>query len=680
MASDGRKINRRRFSLGLAVAPLALANPHMLEAQEVPNKPGATSAGTPATPLPEPKKRWQIYEEEHFAHPLVFERHEVRPQVQPFALGDVRLAADGPYAQSRAWSRGFMLRITPDRMLHNFRVTADLPSTAVPLGGNESPTSLLRGHWVGHYLSACALLYGSTGDAEIKARGDAIVTGMAECQAKLAGGGYVSAFPETEFTHLEMGQKVWAPFYTLHKLMAGLLDMHEHAGNTQALDVAVGLAGWVDKWSAARSEDRMQNILNEEFGGIAESLYNLAAVTRDDRWARAGDRFQKKIFLRPLLERHDELRQLHANTHMPQVIAAARRYELTGDSRFRVIPEFFWETVVESRTFAPGGSGTMERWVTYANHLAWEMKSSSENQECCCAYNMMKLTRQMYAWQPQMRFVEYYERNLLNHRLGTIEPETGHTTYFLSMAPAAWKTIGTEDQTFWCCNGTALEEFSKLQNSVYFHDEDSLYVNLFVATELNWKERAVRLKQETVFPKEPRTRLTILAADGRKWTMRLRVPAWTTEEARVLVNGRALDFAPQLGTAPQPGTYVNLTRVWAVGDRVELEMPMRLTREVLGDDPSMQAFLYGPVVLAGQFPKGELSFDLLHKNEEPKVKEAPLSVPALAAKGDNLEEWIVPVEGQSMTFRTQGTGGEQVILKPLNESWQRFAVYFQVMS
>jgi hypothetical protein len=674
MASDTRRINRRRFSLGLAMAPLAMSNPQLLEAQAGRNKVGGAAADKTATPQPEPKKRWQIYEEEYFAHPLVFERREVKAQVQPFALRDVTLAEDGPYAQSRAWSRGFMLRITPDRMLHNFRVTAGLPSTAVPLGGNESPASLLRGHWVGHYLSACALLYGSTGDAEIKARGDAIVAGMAECQAKLAAAGYVSAFPETEFARLEMGQKVWAPFYTLHKLMAGLLEMHEHAGNAQALEVAVGLAGWVDKWSAARSEDRMQDILNEEFGGIGESLYDLAAVTGDDRWARAGDRFQKKVFLRPLLERHDELRQLHANTHMPQVIAAARRYELTGDTRFRAIPEFFWETVAESRTFAPGGSGTMERWVTHANHLAWEMKSSSENQECCCAYNMMKLTRQMYAWQPQMRYVEYYERNLLNHRLGTIEPETGHTTYFLSMAPAAWKTIGTEDQTFWCCNGTALEEFAKLQNSVYFHDEDSLYVNLFVATELNWKERGVRLKQETLFPREPRTRLTVLAANGRKWTMRLRVPAWTTEEARVMVNGRALDFAPQ------PGTYMNLTRAWVAGDQVELEMPMRLTREVLGDDPSMQAFLYGPVVLAGQFPKGELSFDLLHKNEEPKVKEAPLAVPTLAEKGNRLEEWMVPVEGQPMTFRTEGTGGEQVTLKPLNESWQRFAVYFEVAS
>jgi DUF1680 family protein len=671
--TNDKGINRRRFSAGLALAPLGFVIAPALAAQETAKTPGAALTEGIPKPPPEPKRRWQIYEEEYFVHPLVFERSEVKPRIQPFPLRDVSLAEDGPYAESRSWSRGFMLRIPADRLLYNFRRTAGLPSTAVPLGGLERPDSLLRGHWVGHYMSACALLYGSTGDTEIKARGDALVAGIAECQAKLATG-YVSAFPATEFDRLETGLKVWAPFYTLHKLMAGMLDMHELAGNTQALDVVVKLATWVDAWTADRSEDRMQDILNEEFGGIAESLYNLAAVTNDDRWGRTADRFHKKIFLHPLLERHDELRQLHVNTHIPQILAASRRYELTGDTRFRVIPEFFWETVVESRTFATGGSGTMERWVTYANHLAWEMKSSPENQECCCAYNMMKLTRQLYGWEPQIRHVEYYERNLLNHRLGTIEPKTGHTTYFLSMAPAAWKTLGTEENTFWCCNGTALEEFAKLQNSIYFHDADSLYVNLYVKSNLEWKDRGVRLKQETEFPNEPQTRLTILSTPGEKWTMRLRVPAWTTTEARITVNGRSIDVQPE------PGTYLNLARVWSAGDRVEMEMPMRLTREVLGDDPSLQAFLYGPVVLAGQFPLGELSFALLHDNEEPKVNDAPLAVPTLAGKGDKLEEWIVPVAGQSLTFQTVGTRGEQVTLKPLNQSWQRFAVYFQVAS
>jgi DUF1680 family protein len=682
MAEQKKGLSRRRFSVGVALAPLGLAG-----AKEMLGQAATAPAQAPTTngvgtglwasdldPKPEAKRRWQIYEEEFFSRPLVFERSDVKAAVEPFALREVVLAEDGPYAQSRAWNRGFMLRIGVDRLTHNFKVTAGIPSNAVPLGGNEAPTSLLRGHWVGHYMSGCALLYGSTGDKEMKARGDEIVAVLADCQKKLNAGGYVSAFPETEFTRLQEGQKVWAPFYTIHKLMAGLIDMSQYGENAQALEVAKGLGGWVDTWSAPMSEDRMQGLLNEEFGGIAESLYNLAAITNDDRYAKAGDRFQKKVFLKPLLERRDELRQLHANTHIPQVIAAARRYELTGDERFKVMPEFFWETVVEGRTFVTGGSGTMERWVTYPNHLAWEMKSSSEHQECCCAYNMMKLTRQMYGWQPQMKYVEYYEKNLINHRLGTIEPESGHTTYFLSMTPGAWKTIGTEDQTFWCCNGTALEEFAKLQNSIYFHDENSLYVNLYVASELNWKAKGVGLKQETVFPKEPRTRLTITSTLKERWTMRLRVPGWTTEEARVLVNGKALDLMPE------PGTYVNLNREWRAGDKVELEMPMRLTRVKMGDEPSLQAFVYGPVVLAGQFPMGELSFRLLHGEEDPKVKESPIPVPALAEKrSGKLTEWVTPVEGEHMTFRVAGTKGEQVTLKPLNESWQRFAVYFKVV-
>ena len=222
---------------------------------------------TDVDPKPDAKRRWQIYEEEHFARPLVFERKDVQPEVVPFALREVTLAADGPYAQSRAWSRGFMLRISTDRLVHNFKLTAGLPSNAVPLGGLEAPASLLRGHWVGHYMSGCALIYGSSagsggGDAEMKARGDAIVAVLAECQTKLNAGGYVSAFPETEFTRLQEGQKVWAPFYTLHKLMAGLLDMHQYADNAQALKVLErGWAGWVDNWTAPQSEQQMQEIM-----------------------------------------------------------------------------------------------------------------------------------------------------------------------------------------------------------------------------------------------------------------------------------------------------------------------------------------------------------------------------------------------------------------------------------
>jgi hypothetical protein len=384
---------------------------------------------------------------------------------------------------------------------------------------------------------------------------------------------------------------------------------------------------------------------------MGESLYSLAAITGEDRWGRVGDRFQKKIFLRPLANRCDELEGLHANTHLAQAISAARRYEVTSDYRFREICRFFWETITEARMYATGGTSTMERWVTHANHLAQELESSTENEECCCAYNMLRLTRHLYTWRPDIRYAEYYERTFLNHRIGTIQPDTGHTTYFLSLAPGAWKTLGTEEDTFWCCNGTAIEEFARLQSSVYFHDADSLYVNLYVPTELNWKEKGVTLRQETKFPDEPKTKLTVTAASGARWTLRLRVPAWTSEDAVVSVNGRAIDITPS------PGSYVNLTRLWKAGDTIELTMPMRLTREPPPDDPSMQAFRYGPIVLAGQFSKEGLPDSLIFNHEEPIVREAPpVFVPALKESGNKLEDWFVPVAGPANALHRQGPG------------------------
>jgi uncharacterized protein len=665
-------IDRRKFSLGMMMTPLGLAIPNVLAAQE---KGGPQTEPFPSDqPTPPKLKRWMIYEDEHFSKPLEFNYAAITPRVVPFAFGDVRLIEGSRFTQSRDWSRDYMLRMDVDRMLHTFRLNAGLPSSAKPLGGWEAPTDQLRGCWAGHFLTASSFLIAGTGDAECKARAEKVVAVLAECQAKINQGGYLAAFPANEFEKLADGHGAKVPFYTLNMLMAGLIDMNVNVGNQQALEVVKGIAAWVDAWTAQWSEDRMQAILNEEFGGMGESLYNLAAITGDERWGRVGDRFQKKIFLRPLLNRCDELEGLHANTHLAQITSAALRYEVTGDYRFRELCLFFWETITEARMYATGGTSTMERWVTHANHLAQEIESSTENAECCCAYNMMRFTRHLYSWQPDIRYAEYYERTFLNHRMGTIQPETGLTTYVLSLAPGAWKTLCTEEDTFWCCNGTAIEEFARLQSSVYFHDADSLYVNLYVPTVLNWKEKGVTLKQETRFPDEPRTKLRITEASGARWTLRLRVPSWTNEDAQVSVNGTAIDITPA------PGSYVNLTRKWKAGDTVELTMPMRLTRERLPDDPSMQAFRYGPIVLAAQFSKSGLPDSLVFNHEEPIVRSAPaVFVPALKESGSKLEDWLIPVDGQPMTYTVKGVGGETVTLKPLNLSWDRFAAYLRVV-
>jgi len=669
------QLSRRKFAKGLAAIPVTLSAASSLLAQA-----DGAAAQTPPqppkkAPVPaDPDRIFRVDEADHFAEPFIFTRNEMKPKLVPFALRDVTLG-EGPLLQSREWNRGYIMRLENDRLLHNFRVNAGLPSTAKPLGGWEEPKCELRGHFVGHYLSACALLYAATGELAVKTKADEIVAGLAECQAKLNDNGYLSAFPTELFDRLDRLEKVWAPYYTLHKIMAGLLDMNTLAGNHQALDVLTKVAVWVDAWTAAKTPEHMQAILNEEFGGMNEVLYNLAAVTGDDRWARAGDRFTKKVFFTPLALRQDQLKGQHMNTHVPQVTGAARRYELTQDYRFAGVARFFFETVSEARTYATGGSSNNEHWLVEPNHLAVEKNISWNHQECCCSYNMMKLARHLYAWSGEPSLIDYYERNLLNHRLGAIEPETGHTSYFLSLAPGAWKSRCTEDDSFWCCTGTGVEEFAKLSDTIYYHDDESLFVNLYFASTVNWAERGIRVTQKTHFPESDRTSLVIEKTPTTEWALRLRIPAWTTSDNAVSINGKALE------AVSAPGSYLTLKRRWKPGDQIELSLPMRLTAEPLADDTTQQAFLYGPLVLAGQFPKAGVPDGLEHE-EGPEVHKAPaVDVPALQAKSANPADWIKPVAGQPLTFRASGQVGGQandVTLKPLNQSWERYTVYWTV--
>src|SRR5450759_2335052 len=650
---------RRLFAAALAGSPAIAQTSGASQA--------APPSGAPPAPAA-PPRRPQQPEPVPFADTLVFTRKDVELRTTPYPLAQVRLLA-GPYLKAADANRAYLIGIAPDRLLHTFRLNAGLASSARPLGGWEEPKGELRGHTMGHYLSACALRAASAGDKEMKARGDDLVSELAKCQARLAGG-YLSAYPTEWYERLEKRQRVWAPFYTYHKIFAGLLDMHVHAGNRQAMEVATGMAAWADRWSASKPEAQMQDIMREEFGGMSESFFNLAALTSDLRWAKAGDRFQKKEFLTPLAQHRDELRGLHMNTHVPQVIGAARRFELTGDPRFRAVAEFFWYAVSSARTFATGGSSTQELWRTSPGRLAAEWRTGPNHQECCCSYNMMKLTRHLYSWTGDPRYFDYYERNLLNHRLGAIQPETGHTVYFLSTAPGAWKGLCAEDKSFWCCTGTAFEEYSKLNDSIYYRDEHGITANLYIASELDDRERAIGLRQDTRFPDEPRTSFTITKAPASAWTLRLRIPSWTSAAA-VKVNGRLLE------ATPGPGSYLSIARAWKKGDRVDMELPMSLAAEPFPDEPGVQAFLYGPVVLAGDLGAQGLTNELIIDQQGPAVDKIPMSVPELHASGKKLEDWIKRDVSAPLTFLAAGSEG-RVTLKPLNQLWGRYATYWTV--
>ncbi len=493
--------SRRTFNAALtgavSVAPM-LAQQTAAPAPVSPTHQAPQNANSTPQNTSVPKRHGLPPELPPFGEAITFTRKEAPRKISSFAMTEVHLLP-GIFQDSQQANFNYLKALDSDRLLRNFRVNAGLPSEAQPLGGWEAPDCELRGHFAGHYLSACALMYSSTGDDAIKAKADGMVAELAKCQAKL-GGGYLSAFPIEFFDRLNARQKVWAPFYTIHKIMAGMYDMHEHCGNQQALQILQGMAQWTDNWTAPIPEEHMQDILNTEYGGMNEVLYNLAGVTGDDHYAVVGDRFTKKKFFNPLALRRDELRGLHVNTHIPQVIGAARRYELSSDERFHDVADFFWWEVTSARAYVTGGTSNGEAWLVEPRRLGAELKKSSNTTECCCAYNMLKLTRHLYQWTGDPRYFDYYERTLLNHRIAAINRQTGATQYYLSIVPGAWKTFNTENASFWCCTGTGVEEFSKLNNSIYFHDGAGLYVNLFVPSELNWKEKKIKLRQETRFP------------------------------------------------------------------------------------------------------------------------------------------------------------------------------------
>jgi DUF1680 family protein len=592
-------------------------------------------------------------------------------KVVPFPMSQVRLRK-GPFMDALEADRRYLLMLPQDRLLHTFRVNAGLASSAVPFGGWESPDCELRGHFTGgHYLSACALMYASTGDEEVKKRGDAMVAELAKCQAA-ARNGYLSAFPLEFFDRLREGRRVWAPFYTYHKIMAGHLDMYVHCGNQQALEVAEGMAGWVRHWQESISDEHMQRILQTEFGGMNEVLLNLYAVTGKRQYMELAKRFEKAMFLDPLADHRDELKGIHANTHIPQVIGAARRYELTGEHRYRDIASYFWEEVTNERSYCTGGTSNEEYWRTPPGKLATELGKMTE--ECCCGYNMLKLTRHIFAWTADPRTMDYFERTLYNSRLGTQNPEDGMMSYFLPLGSGYWKYFNTPYQSFWCCTGTGVEEFAKTTDTIYFHDDRGIYVNLFIPSEVNWREKGVRVEQETRFPEEQGTTLVVRTEKPVDLVLNIRIPYWVTPGGEIKLNGESL------AAFGSPSSYLALHRNWKNGDRVEVRFPMGLHIDAIPDDPTQQAVMFGPLVLAGRLGQQGLTKAMTYSAYDTAPPGDPVPVPAIAASPKDPLGWIKPVADQPLTFRTAGQS-EEITLVPLNRIFgERYAVYWKTTS
>lgn len=592
----------------------------------------------------------------------------VASKIRPFGLDQVKLGS-GPLRDAQEVNRKRLLALDTDRLLHMFRITAGAPSDAKPLAGWEAPVNELRGHFTGHYLSACAQM-AAQGDEACRAKGRAVIQGLAECQQK---DGYVSAFPASFFDRLDRRERVWAPFYTLHKILAGCLDMHSMAGDAQALKVARGLGDWTDAWSARIEPTHMQAVLDTEFGGMGEALWNLHAVTGEARYADAAQRFEKRKFLDPLAGGRDELTGLHANTHIPQVIAAARKAELTGDPTSREIAGFFWQDVVSWRTFATGGTSSGEAWKEPRGRLSKELDAYTH--ECCCTHNMLKLTRRVFAWTGDAAAADYYERAFYNGILGTHHPADGMMMYYAPMQSGFWKMFSDHDNGFWCCDGTGVESFSKLGDSLYFHDAQGLFVNLYAPSELDWRERGVHIVQ-TGGPPDPKASLELRMSKPQRFALRLRIPPWA-HGASLRLNGRPA------GLAAVSGRYAVLDRLWRDGDRVEVALPMRLYLEPMADDPGLSAILYGPYVLAGKLGAADLPPEApfaqpTPPREVPEFRSQPVEAPSLKAPSGDPRSWLEPDKSAPLTFRTRGQARD-IAFVPYNRLQdERYGIYWRI--
>lgn len=598
-------------------------------------------------------------------------------QARPFDLKDVRLL-DGPARDAMQRTHRYLIELDPERLLHMFRVTAGLPSSAEPLGGWEVPKGELRGHSLGHYLSACALMYASTGDEQLKVKADAIVADLARCQAAMSSRGYhpgyLSAYPEEFFDRVDARKPVWAPYYTLHKIMAGLLDVHQHCGNRQALEVLDGMAAWLSFRVNRLAPEQMQQALNNEHGGMNEVLANLYAVTGKAEHLQLAKAFNHLVIFEPLARGEDRLNGLHANTQIPKIIGAAREYELTGDKTYCDVALFFWQRVAMARSYVIGGHSDREHFYPIeqtSKHL------SPETAETCNTYNMLKLTRHLFAWDASAATMDFYERGLWNQILASQDPRQGMVIYFASLKPGHFKAYSTPHDSFWCCHGTGMENHAKYGDTIFFHDDRSLYLNLFLAAELTWKEKQLVVRQETRFPEEDTTRLTFHCPKPVSLSLKVRWPAWADRGLTIAINGKSQQITGK------PGSYVSIDRPWQDGDQVVVRFPMRLHIEALPDDPQMVAFLYGPIVLAGELGTQGLDGISPYCHKQLDLVHVPTpEVPVLVGDVKELCGRVVPTVGRPLVFRTRAIGRPtDVTLSPYYRlHYQRYTIYWKVLA
>ncbi|MEN6578633.1 MAG: beta-L-arabinofuranosidase domain-containing protein [Phycisphaerales bacterium] len=624
-----------------------------------------------------------------------FEKALIR--ANPLDLACVRLTG-GPLKQAQDLDAKYLLELEPDRMMAGYRLRAGLEPKAKGYDGWDAVDGRqLTGHIAGHYLSAVSLMYAATGDTRFKDRVNYLVSEMKEVQDK-HGDGYLGALQGSRpgaqrgpygdtrpedlldgkelFHRLSQGEirssgfdlnGMWSPWYTLHKTYAGLRDAYRYAGNKTALEVEIKFAEWAERILAPLSAEQIQRMLNTEFGGMNEIMIDLYADTGDKRWLDFSYKFEHHSFIQPLEHHIDNLNGKHGNTQVPKLIGSADRFAYTGRTGDILAAGFFWDRVVQHHSFATGGHGKDEYF-----HEADKLSAVKDGRtaETCNVYNMLKLTRRLFALEPDAHYADFHERALFNHILASIDPNDGRTCYMVPVGQAVEHEYADMFHSFTCCVGSGMESHALHGDGIYHEASNKLWVNLYAPSTADWAAAGVKLTVDTDFPEGESATIRLTVQSPKEFTLALRKPYWAGDGFSVKVNGESvpadvidpLRNVPESGRpvgfrrgssgdqAPQgPSSYVELKRTWKTGDTVEVSLPKTLYLEPTRDNPRVAAVMWGPLVLAGDIGPER-------QGRRRGADEGAPTVPVFVAADKAVSEWLKPVEGRAGEFRSVGVG------------------------
>ncbi|MBN2029206.1 glycoside hydrolase family 127 protein [bacterium] len=606
-----------------------------------------------------------------------------------FPLSDVTLL-DGPFKHARNLNIKVLLEYDVDRLLAPYRKEAGLELKAPCYPNWEG----LDGHVGGHYLSAMAMNYTATGNAECKKRMEYMISEMKTCQEANAknnpdwGIGYAGGMPNSKgiWTSVKTGdfgvyRRSWAPWYNVHKMYAGLRDAWLYAGNEEAKAIFLKFCDWGIDLTSALTDSQMQTMLDMEHGGMDEIFVDACQMTGDKKYLTAAKRFSHEALLEPMAKGDDNLDNKHANTQIPKVSGFQRIAELTGDEEYIKASRFFWQTVTQNRSLVFGGNSRKEHFPSV--NACTDFIEVVDGPESCNSYNMLKLTEDLFRVDPSAEYMDYYERTVFNHILSTQHPEHGGYVYFTPARPRHYRVYSAPNEAMWCCVGTGMENHGKYNQIIYTHRHDSLYVNLFIASELNWRSKGIQIKQETHFPDEEKTKLTITKGSA-SFPLMIRYPSWVTDgDLKILVNGKAISCAAH------PSSYICIERKWKAGDVIQILLPMHNSIEPLPNVPEYIAFMHGPIVLAAKTGTEDLAgliaddgrWGQYAHGEMLPINQAPIIIADDISKIPNQ---LVPVKNQPLHFTIPGLhliNPVNIVLEPFYQLHDaRYMLYWMALT